>query len=97
MNDSVMEGIGEGRVVLFLFDLCMLFKKVVDVEILWVLKCVFLYFFGSLNIGVNDLFKRMFCDSKIVVNYLMSELKFRYVIIFGFGLYFVRKLLYDVK
>ena len=68
-----------------------------DVEILWPLKCVYSHFSGNSNVGVNDLFKRMFSDSKIAANYLMSESKFRYVTTFGLSPYFTRKLLNDVK
>ena len=75
----------------------MLSKKVADTEILWALKCVYSHFSGNSSFGVNDLVKRMFSDSEIAVDYSMSESKFRYVTTFELGLYFTRKLLYNVE
>ena len=78
-NDSVTEITGEGRAIQSLTDLCTLSKKIADTEILWPLNCVYFHFSGNSNVGVNDLFKRMFSDSEIALNYLMRESKFRYV------------------
>ena len=78
-NDSVTEITGEGRAIQSLTDLCTLSKKITDTEILRALNCVYFDFSGNSNVGVNDLFKRMFSDSEIALNYLMTESKFRYV------------------
>ena len=78
-NDSVTEITGEGRAIQLLTDLCTLSKNIADTEILWALNCVYFHLSGNSNFGVNDLFKRMFSDSEIALNYLMSESKFRYV------------------
>ena len=52
---------------------------------------------GHSNVGVNDLFKRMFTDSENAENYSMSETKYSYIITFGLGPLFAKKLIYDVK
>lgn len=45
-------------------------------EILWVLNCVDSHFSAASNVGINTLFKMMFCDSEIASLYSMSESKY---------------------
>ena len=80
-----------------LLHLSTLSKKVIDAEIIWALKCVDSHFSSHSNIGMNDLFKKMFSDSEIAQQYSMSQTKLSYVTTFGFGPYFSRKLLEDVN
>lgn len=80
-----------------LHRLSTLSKQVADAEILWALNCVDSHFSAASNIGINTLFKRMFCDSEIASLYSMSESKYRYVTSFGIGPYFAKKLVNQVK
>ena len=75
-NDSVTEITGEGRAI----------------QILWALNCVYFHFSENPNVGVNDLFKRMFSDSEIALNYLISQNS----AMSQLGPYFARKLLHNV-
>ena len=80
-----------------LHHLSSLAKKATDAEILWTLKSVYSHFSAHSNIGMNDLFQRMFTDSQIAQTYSLSESKFRYVTTFGLGPYLSKKLIYDVN
>jgi hypothetical protein len=80
-----------------LHHLSSLSKKVADAEILWALNCVTSHFSGSSNVGMNDLFKKMFSDSEIVSLYSMSDSKYRYLTTFGISPHFAKLLLEDVK
>lgn len=72
-------------------------KKVSDAELLWALNCVNSHFSAASNIGMNELFKRMFSDSEIVSLYSMSESKYRYLTTFGIGPHFSKMLTDQVK
>lgn len=66
-------------------------------EILWALKCsVSNYSFRS-NEGNNDLFARMFHDSKIAVNFRMSYTKCQYVTEFALKPYILEMLCEDFR
>jgi len=72
-------------------------KKVTDAELLWTLNCVKSHFSAASNIGMNELFKKMFSDSEIVSLYSMSETKYRYLTTFGIGPHFSKMLTDQVK
>ncbi|CAH3185153.1 unnamed protein product [Porites lobata] len=80
-----------------LHNLSNLSKSIADAEILWSLKCVESHFSAHSNIGMNELFRKMFCDSQIAEGYSLSESKYRYVTTFGLGPHFAKKLLWDVQ
>ena len=46
---------------------------------------------------MNELSRKMFCDSRIAEGYSLSESKYRYVTMFGLGPHFPKKLLWDVQ
>ena len=71
-----------------LHNLSNLSKSIADTEILWSLKCVELHLSAYSNIGMNELFRKMFCDSQIAEGYSLSESKYRYVTTFGLGPHF---------
>lgn len=72
-------------------------KKVSDAELLWALNRVKSHFSAASNIGMNELFKKMFSDSEIVSLYSMSESKYRYLKTFEIGLHFSKMLTDQVK
>lgn len=70
---------------------------VIVAEILWALKCCASNFSFASNEGNNDLFARMFHDSKIALNYRMSYTKCQYVIEFALKPYVLELICEDFR
>lgn len=71
--------------------------EVLRAEIYWILKCVESNFSFSSNNGNNDLFAKMFPDSKIAASYKNSETKSKYMLEFGIAKYIFEEVKNDLK
>lgn len=96
-TEEIVSGSSATNLGCSLHNLSTLNKQATDAELLWVLHCVSTNSSAHSNVGMNDLFKAMFCDSKIASTYSLSETKYRYLTTFGLGPYFFKQLLDEVK
>lgn len=65
--------------------------QITNAEILWALKCVASHFSYNSSLGISELFRLMFPDSKIANGYSMSYAKLAYGIAYGLGSHFKKE------
>ena len=72
-------------------------KLVTEAEIKWILKVVMSHMSFRSCVGLNEMFRSMFPDSKVANKFALSKTKCAYTINFGLAVHFKQQLISEIK